>query len=204
MGESTTPPLGQDLPLYFSKEEVQRFFDVIPRSNARDRALFDLLYRHGLRRREASLIRLTDVALQARTGTLAVTRLKGSRSGVYKLHPSSVRSLHAHLRERGDTDNPYLFPGRRQLSALSPSMIYHLFRRYAMEARLPLDRCHPHAFRHSWGVHASNERFDLLDIADWLGHRSLATALKYAAVTNHRRDQNYIRVLHSKEFARTT
>jgi len=196
--------LGQELPLYFSKEEVQRFFAVIPRSNARDRALFDLLYRHGLRRREASLLRLTDVVLTARTGALAVTRLKGSRSGVYRLHPSSVRSLRIYLRTRGGDDNPYLFPGRRTLSALSPSMIYQLFRRYAMAANLPLDRCHPHSFRHSWGVHAANERFDLLDIADWLGHKSLATALKYAAVTNQRRDQNYDRVLNSKEFARTT
>jgi integrase len=79
-----------------------------------------------------------------------------------------------------------------------------LFRRYSRAAELPPDRSHPHSFRHSWGVHAANERFDLLDIADWLGHKSLATAMKYAAVTNQRRDQNYNRVLHSKEFARTT
>ncbi len=196
--------LTAELPLYFSKEEVQRFFAVIPRSNRRDRALFDLLYRHGLRRREASLILLTNVALAAHSGFLGVTRLKGSKSGVYRLHPSSVRLIRAYLDERGADDNPYLFPGRRAGMALSPSMIYQLFRRYAMAASLPLDRCHPHAFRHSWGVHASNERFDLLDIADWLGHRSLQMALRYAAVTNQRRDENYDRVLHSKEFARTT
>jgi integrase len=193
-----------DLPLYFSKEEVQRFFAVIPRPNKRDRALFDLIYRHGLRRREASLLLLANVALTGRSGLLGVTRLKGSKSGVYRLHPSSVRHVRAYLSERGKDENPYLFPGRRAGSALSPSMIYQLFRRYALAAHLPLDRCHPHSFRHSWGVHAANERFDLLDIADWLGHKSLATAMRYAAVTNHRRDQNYDRVLNSKEFARTT
>jgi integrase len=196
--------LTADLPLYFSKEEVQRFFAVIPRSNRRVRALFDLIYRHGLRRREASLLLLANVTLAARTGLLSVTRLKGSKSGVYRLHPSSVRLLRAYLAKRGTDENPYLFPGRRAGTALSPSMIYQLFRRYAFTADLPLDRCHPHSFRHSWGVHAANERFDLLDIADWLGHKSLATAMRYAAVTNQRRDQNYDRVLHSKEFARTT
>jgi integrase len=195
--------LTADLPLYFSKEEVQRFFGVIPRPNQRDRALFDLIYRHGLRRREASLLLLANVTLSARSGLLGVTRLKGSKSGVYRLHPSSGRLLRAYLAERGPDENPYLFPGRRAGTALSPSMIYQLFRRYALTAGLPLDRCHPHAFRHSWGVHAANERFDLLDIADWLGHKSLATAMRYAAVTNQRRDQNYDRVLHSKEFART-
>jgi len=196
--------LTADLPLYFSKEEVQRFFSVIPRRNKRDRALFDLIYRHGLRRREASILLLANVALTARSGLLGVTRLKGSKSGVYRLHPSSVRHLRAYLAERGTDENPYLFPGRRAGSALSPSMIYQLFRRYALKADLPLDRCHPHSFRHSWGVHAANEHFDLLDIADWLGHKSLATAMRYAAVTNQRRDQNYDRVLNSKEFARTT
>lgn len=196
--------LAADLPLYFSKDEVQRFFRTIPRSNRRDRALFDLIYRHGLRRREASMLLLANVALTGRSGLLGVTRLKGSKSGVYRLHPSSVRLLRDYLGERGPDGNPHLFPGRRADTALSPSMIYQLFRRYALTAGLPLDRCHPHAFRHSWGVHAANERFDLLDIADWLGHKSLATAMRYAAVTNQRRDQNYDRVLHSKEFARTT
>jgi integrase/recombinase XerD len=196
-------PAGQDLPLYFSKDEVQRFFAAIPGAATRDRTLFDLLYRHGLRRREASLVRLTDIALAERSGFVSIKRLKGSRSGVYRLHPSSVRLLRAYLRTRGRDENPYLFPGRGEGAALSPSMIYRLFRRYALAAALPLDRCHPHAFRHSWGVHAANERFDLLDIADWLGHRSLATAMKYAAVTNQRREENYDRVLKSREFART-
>jgi integrase/recombinase XerD len=200
----TSSILTADLPLYFSKEEVQRFFAVIPRPNRRDRALFDLIYRHGLRRREASLLLLANVTVSARSGFLGVTRLKGSKSGVYRLHPSSVRLLRAYLEERGTDENPSLFPGRRAGTALSPSMIYQLFRRYALAAGLPVDRCHPHAFRHSWGVHAANERFDLLDIADWLGHKSLATAMRYAAVTNQRRDQNFDRVLHSKEFARTT
>ena len=196
--------LAADLPLYFSKEEVQRFFRAIPRSNRRDRALFDLIYRHGLRRREASLLLLANVSLIGRAGLLGVTRLKGSKSGVYRLHPSSVRLLRDHLRQRDSEENPYLFTGRGPGTPLSTSMIYQLFRRYSLEAGLPADRCHPHAFRHSWGVHAANERFDLLDIADWLGHKSLATAMKYAAITSQRRDQNYTRVLHSKEFARTT
>ena len=37
---------------YVSKEEVEQFFAAIPANNLRDRLLFDLIYRHGLRRRE--------------------------------------------------------------------------------------------------------------------------------------------------------
>jgi integrase len=42
---------------YLTKAEVERFFRVIPRSNSRDRLLFDTIYRHGLRRLEAARIR---------------------------------------------------------------------------------------------------------------------------------------------------
>jgi integrase len=198
-----TEGLNQQLPRYYSKEEVQRFFAVVPRSSSRDLALFDLVYRHGLRRREVTLLRCTDVVFVRRTGAIRITRLKGSNSGVYHLHPTSVRLLRAYLRERGEDDNPYLFRGRRADAPLSVSMIYRLFRGYATEAGLPEDRRHPHTFRHSWGVHASNEHFDLLDIADWLGHKSLSAAQRYAAVTNQRRDQTYDRVLNSRQFART-
>src|SRR5205085_10627492 len=109
--------LTADLPLYFSKEEVQRFFAVIPRRNKRDRALFDLIYRHGLRRREASILLLANVALTARSGLLGVTRLKGSKSGVYRLHPSSMRLLRAYLSGRGQDENQYLIPGRSEATA---------------------------------------------------------------------------------------
>ena len=39
---------------YLTREEVERFFHAIPQPNLRDRLLFDLIYRHGLRRGEAA------------------------------------------------------------------------------------------------------------------------------------------------------
>src|ERR1700682_5396220 len=48
---------------YLTKAEVERFFGAIPSGNARDQLLFDVIYRYGLRRTEAALIRrehLTD------------------------------------------------------------------------------------------------------------------------------------------------
>ena len=42
---------------YLEKEEVYRLFAAIPPENLRDRALFDLIYRHGLRRIEVTWLR---------------------------------------------------------------------------------------------------------------------------------------------------
>jgi hypothetical protein len=43
---------------YLTREEVERFFRAIPTVNLRDRTLFDLIYRHGLRRGEAAQLTL--------------------------------------------------------------------------------------------------------------------------------------------------
>lgn len=187
-----------DLPRYFAKDEVRRFFERIPRSNLRDRVLFDLMYRHGLRRSEAARLRVADVNLDDRT--LRVERLKGSNSGVYRLHPASWQMLRRYLRSLSGTSE-FLFPGRVAGTHICAQTIYFACRKYARAANL--NRTNPHAFRHACGVHAANSRLDLIDIADMLGHRSLATAMRYTAVSAKRRDENYERIVNSGEFART-
>lgn len=190
-------PIAEEIPRYHLKRDVRRFFRAI--CCLRDRVLFALMYEHGLRRREAAELRRDDVNLAA--GLITVRRLKGSRSGVYRLHPTSIKLLRSYLKSLYDPDNPYLFPGRRKGSHISPSTIYYQCRKYARAAGLR--RTNPHAFRHSCGVHAANAQLDLLDIADLLGHRSIATAMRYAAVSSKRRDQNFERIMRSGEFAPT-
>ena len=194
-GEERTA-IGNDIPRYHLKDEVRRFFLAI--ISLRDRVLFDLMYRHGLRRREAAQMRVDNINLVA--GTIEVRRLKGSRDGVYRLHKTSIRLLRRYLSEI-PKDAVWLFPGRSQGTHLSPSTIYYLCRKYARAAGLR--RENPHAFRHSCGVHAANARLDLIDIADHLGHRSLTTAMRYAAVSSKRRAENFERMVQSGEFAST-
>ncbi len=51
------PPFQKaSLPRYLTQEEVRRFFAVI--TSPRDRALFTLIYRYGLRVEEATLLTL--------------------------------------------------------------------------------------------------------------------------------------------------
>ena len=186
-----------DIPRYFPKDEVRRFFLQIPKRNLRDRVLFDLMYRHGLRRTEAARLKLSDVDL--RENTIRIDRLKRSRSGVYRLYPTSARLLRQYL--KGREKREYLFPGRRAGKHISATTIYYTCRKYARGAKL--SRSNPHAFRHSCGVHAANARLDLIDIADMLGHKSLATALRYTAVSSKRREENYELIKISGEFAST-
>lgn len=185
-----------EIPRSFAKAEIQRFFRSI--QTLRDRVLFDVIYRHGLRRSEAANLRVSDIDLNE--ATINIRRLKGSRSGVYRLHPTSLRLLRSYLRDR-DSDNPFLFPGRLPGTHITAQAIYHACRKYARAAKA--SRSNPHAFRHACGIGLLDSGLDLVDVADHLGHRSLATAMRYAAVSSKRRNQNYAQIVKSKEFART-
>jgi site-specific recombinase XerD len=183
---------------YLSKIEVERFFAAIPDAASRDRLLFDAIYRYGLRRTEAALIRREHLS----EGRIWITRLKGGVSSEYPIHPNTRRLLWAYLNQRGVDENPYLFVSRQGAHRpLSASMIYHLFRRYADAAQLPADRHHPHVLRHSIAVHLMNAGWDAADVQDWLGHRDIGSTMVYAAVTNKRREAKYEEALLSDEIA---
>jgi site-specific recombinase XerD len=185
--------------VYLTKEEVERFFDAIPASNIRDRLLFDVIYRYGLRRVEAALIRRYEHLVG---GRIWITRAKHGISGEYPIHPATRRLLWAYLNDRAEDDRPYLFLSRQSgVSPLSPSTIYTAFRHYAEQAELPADRLHPHVLRHSIAVHLMNAGWDAADVQDWLGHRDIASTMIYAAVTNKRREAKYEEALLSEEIA---
>lgn len=63
----------------------------------------------------------------------------------------------------------------------------YLLRKYALVAQpfattLATKRVHPHAFRHTTAVHLLQAGVDLVTISHWLGHASVETTNRYAAV----------------------
>jgi integrase/recombinase XerD len=138
---------------YLLKDEVEGFFRAIPEGNAGDRLVFDLIYRYGLRRTEAALIRREHLS----DGRIWITRVKSGVSGEYPIHPTTRRLIWAHLNGRGEEQSPYLFTTRQSGGKpVSESTIYGLFRRYAAATNLPATRRHPHVLRHSIAVHLMN------------------------------------------------
>src|SRR5687767_5527486 len=79
---------------FLTQEELKRLFGVI--KDKRDKALFLLAYRHGLRASEIGHLQRTDVDLKQ--GRITIHRLKGSLSGIYPLQPDVIKLLRAYLR----------------------------------------------------------------------------------------------------------
>src|SRR5919107_363470 len=93
---------------FLTQEELKHLLAVI--KEKRDKALFLLAYRHGLRASEIGLLQRTDVDLKQ--GRITIHRLKGSLSGIYPLQPAVIKPLRSYLRSRTDA-SPYLFISNR-------------------------------------------------------------------------------------------
>lgn len=81
---------------FLTVDEWRRFFAAM--ESRRDRALFLIAYRHGLRASEVGLLHRTD--FDEKQHRLNVHRLKGSLPGVHKMQADEVKALKEYLRER--------------------------------------------------------------------------------------------------------
>ena len=150
-----------------------------PRAQARDTALFTLLYGCGLRIAEALALDVRDRPLA--DGALRVTG-KGNKQRIVPVLPAVHAALAAWLAlhpAAGDPDAP-LFPGLRG-KRLNPAVAQRTMRQYRRLAGLP-EHATPHALRHSFATHLLAGGADLRSIQELLGHASLSTTQRYTAV----------------------
>ena len=178
---------------FLTVDEWRRLFVAI--DNRRDRALFLIAYRHGLRVSEVGLLHRTD--FDEKQHRLNVHRLKGSLPGVHKMQADEVKALKEYLRERkrqaekkgADDTNPLLFPDRYG-NAISRFALDWLMRRnYGAKADLPTDKRHFHVLKHSIAVHLLDAGADLRFVQDWLGHADISNTVIYATLTSKTRDE---------------
>lgn len=185
---------------HYTKEQAERFFEAIPEENIRDLLLFDLMYRHGLRRGEAALLELGDF----QGDQMFVARLKGGEAHWHPLHARSRQLLRAYLAVRPADRCPYLFRGKqRGRYPLSEEAINYLFQRYATVADLPHELRHAHVLRHSIGVHLATAGWDIADVQWWLGHKDIESTAIYFQVMPERVAAKYRMLLRSRRLART-
>ena len=153
----------------------------LARTQARDTALFTLLYGSGLRIAEALAL---TVAEAPREGSDAMLRVlgKGSKPRIVPVLPVVRTAIAAWLRLHPHAADPAapLFVGVRG-DRLNPGVAQRTLRTFRQQHGLP-DHATPHALRHSFATHLLAEGADLRTIQDLLGHASLSTTQRYTAV----------------------
>ncbi len=147
---------------------------------ARDTALFTLLYGCGLRIAEALSLNVRDAPTPGSDAPLRVIG-KGSKERIVPVLPVVRAAIAAWLAKHPDRqpDSP-LFLGARG-GRLDPAVAQKTMREYRRLNGLP-EHATPHALRHSFATHLLAGGADLRSIQDLLGHASLSTTQRYTSV----------------------
>jgi integrase/recombinase XerD len=174
---------------YLESEEISALLRQPSHSSPdgrRDRCLFLTLFNTGARVQEILDMRPCDLQL-VRPFQVRL-RGKGRKERVCPLWPQTAESLRALLDEKGVEPNATqpLFRNHRG-EPLTRFGVRYLLRKHARAAQevvptLGRRRIHPHALRHSSAVHLLLAGVELVTISHWLGHASVETTNRYAAI----------------------
>jgi integrase len=150
----------------------------VGRHGERDSAMILLAFHHGLRSSEVCRLKWDRIFLDREE--MLVVRVKGSKTKEHPLFPDDIAILKK-LKKVNPESCIWVFrsESRKGPGHVSESGFQKIVERAGELAgiRYPV---HPHMLRHSCGYWLRKQRYDLLDIRDWLGHVSVKNTERYA------------------------
>jgi integrase/recombinase XerD len=164
------------LPKPMAEADLVGFFNVI--DSARDRLLFLLMLRCGLRVSEVCALTWKDVDLPG--GTLLILNGKGQVDRVAYLAPDAEQALQL-WKEAQKPANAYFFPGQKpRQTPLTTRTVNWMMREYLRQAGIEKPYT-PHCLRHAFATELINAGVRLEVLKELMGHRSLHMSLRYRA-----------------------
>jgi site-specific recombinase XerD len=183
--------LARPLPRYLKDEEVTQLFSLIQKG--RDRAIFMLMLRCGLRVEEVAHLRLQDLDLSQRR--ILVCRGKGNKDRVVYISPDAERALRDYLKSRSSSKVQEIFLVNKGTCRGMPISVRGIQKRmeyYARKAGLEIS-CHH--LRHTMATQLLNADADLVTIQDLLGHTRIKTTQRYAKISNVKVQRDYYKAM---------
>jgi site-specific recombinase XerD len=179
--------LAKPLPRYLREEQVLRLFTQI--ESGRDRAIFTLMLRCGLRVEEVA--NLTLAAVDLPRAQLFIYAGKGGKDRVVYLSSDALKMLSRYLKKRPSSRAKKVFlveKGTYKDKPLSVRGIQKRMEYYANKAGLKVS-CHQ--LRHTMATQLLNADADLVIIQDLLGHSQIRTTQRYCKVSNLKVQRDY-------------
>ena len=178
------------LPRAMRPRDVRKLLSVI--RHTRDRALFLLLLRTGIRIGEALGLTLHDVDLKDRKVHLFQGE-KNSRGRVVYFFDDALFALKRWLRRR-DASKQFLFYGQGD-RPLSYSAALARFKKYLARAKLTEKGYTIHCLRHTMASELLNAGMHLECLQELLGHQDIEVTRRYARLTDTTRREEYFRAM---------
>jgi len=182
--------LPKPLPRHLKDDQVTRLLAVI--GDVRDRAMFMLMLRCGLRVHE--IADLTVDAVDYQRKQIFVSKGKGSKDRVVYVSEDARAALFAYLSKRS-VKGKRLFlvqKGPMKGQPLSVRGIQKRMEYYARKSKLNVS-CH--RLRHTMATQLLNADADLATIQDLLGHGQITTTQRYCWVANLKVQRDYYKAM---------
>jgi len=183
--------LPKPLPRFLQDEEVGKLFKVI--MGARDRAIFYLMLRCGLRVEETAGLMLDDLDL--RRGTIIVKSGKGARGRMVHMSADAHSAIKEYLRVRQSVRTKALFLVDKGALKGKPISVRGIQKRLELYTRKSGLRVCCHELRHTMATQLLNAGADLTVIQDLLGHSRVATTQRYCRVSNLKVQNDYYKAM---------
>lgn len=182
--------LPQPLPRHLKDDQVRRLFDVV--TDLRDRAMFMLMLRCGLRVQEVAELSVDAVEYGRRQ--IFVFHGKGAKDRVVYMSEDARSALLAYLAKRSSKAKGLFLvqKGPMRGKPLSVRGIQKRIEYYARESRLNVS-CH--RLRHTMATQLLNADADLATIQDLLGHGQITTTQRYCRVANLKVQRDYYKAM---------
>ena len=182
----------QRLPRPVQEEDLRKFFAVI--DDARDRAMFLLMLRCGLRIAEVAHLQLADLYLDEHPPRL-VAHGKGSKERAVYLSPQAERALRAYLADRPRVVCDFVFLSY-QGAGMSTTAIHKRLMRYREQSGVTLTA---HRLRHTFANDLLGADVPVTTIQKLLGHAWLDTTQTYVGANDRQVQADFYAASHDLE-----
>ena len=182
--------LPKPLPRHLKDDQVRSLFAGI--RDLRDRAMFMLMLRCGLRVQEVA--QLTVDAVEYGRRQIFVSHGKGAKDRVVYMSEDARSALQAYLARRSSKARALFLVQKGPLKG-SPLSVRGIQKRIEYYARRNHLSVSCHRLRHTMATQLLNADADLATIQDLLGHSQVTTTQRYCRVANLKVQRDYYKAM---------
>ncbi len=166
------------VPQYVKRDDIETLLEALRNKKShkgcseRDILLIKTAFMAGLRRGELAKLQVQDIIIKGDDSCIIVRDGKGARDRVVPLDRDLQDELASFIRGKSQDDRVF---------GLAPKSISMKILQWARKAGVP--HLHTHSFRHYLATTLFERKANPRDIQTILGHESLETTMKYAAIS---------------------
>jgi site-specific recombinase XerD len=183
--------LPRSLPRHLNEERIEVLFGNL--KGHRDRAMFMLMLRCGLRVEEVAHLSLGNIDVKRRM--LFIQDGKGAKDRIVYLSNDALHALLEYLRVRPASNAKKVFLVEKGPLTGQPISIRGIQKRMEYYARRTNLKISCHHLRHTMATQMLNADADLSTIQDLLGHNSIRTTQRYCRVSNLKVQRDYYKAM---------